>query len=287
MTDTAASIASARSLRDLYRLFRHKLDARWLQILSIGSLLLFGALLRDFALRWEQVALTFAVGLATQAAWSRVRGLPLHSLLSGAVTCIGLSILVRADSLWVHPLLACLVLSAKFVLRIRGKHLFNPANLGVILAIAVLPGAWASPGQWGSDMLLGLWIVLFGITVTSSANRFDIAFAFLSCWVALLVGRLLILGQAVPVLENQLSNGALLVFSFFMVTDPMTTPNHRSMRLLYAALIAVFAYVWQYHLFIPNGPVWALFLLTPLVPLLDRLKPAAKHEWRPARLAAR
>jgi Na+-translocating ferredoxin:NAD+ oxidoreductase RnfD subunit len=134
---------------------------------------------------------------------------------------------------------------------------------------------------------MGLWIVLFGITVTSSANHFDIAFAFLFCWVALLVGRMMILGQATPVLQNQLSNGALLVFSFFMITDPMTTPNRRSMRFLYAALIAVFAYVWQFHFFIPNGPVWALFLLTPLVPLFDWLKPAAKHEWRPTPLAAR
>ena len=287
MTDIAASGASGRSPPELRRLFREKVDARWLQILSIGSLLLFGALARDFALRWEQVALTFAAGLATQAAWSNAKGLPMHSMLSGAVTCIGLSILVRADSLWVHPLLACVVLSAKFLVRVRGKHLLNPANLGVILAIAVLPGAWASPGQWGSDVLLGLWIVLFGITVTSSANRFDIAFAFLFCWVVLLVGRMLILGQATPVLQNQLTSGALLVFTFFMVTDPMTTPNHRRMRLVYAALIAVFAYVWQFHLFIPNGPVWALFLLTPLVPLLDWLKPAAKHEWRPAPLAAR
>jgi len=264
-----------------------RVDARWLQILSIGSLLLFGALVRDFALRWEQVALTFTVGLATQAAWLYAKRLPMHGMLSGAVTCIGLSILVRADSLWVHPLLACLVLSAKFILRVRGKHLFNPANLGVILAIAVLPGAWASPGQWGSDVLLGLWVVLFGITVTSSANRFDIAFAFLFCWVALLVGRMMILGQATPVLQNQLTNGSLLVFTFFMITDPMTTPNRRTMRYLYAALIAVFAYVWQYHFFIPNGPVWALFLLTPLVPLFDWLKPAAKHQWRPTPLAAR
>src|SRR5688572_15753948 len=114
MTDVAASGPRDRLPLELYRLFREKVDARWLQILSIGSLLLFGALVRDFALRWEQVALTFTVGLATQAAWTYAKGLPWHQMLSGAVTCIGLSILVRADSLWVHPLLACLVLSAKF-----------------------------------------------------------------------------------------------------------------------------------------------------------------------------
>ncbi len=264
-----------------FRVWFANLDARWLQIGAVGSLLLFGALARDFALRWEQVALTFAFALATQAAWARGRGLPMHALLSACVTAIGLSVLVRADTLWVHPLLAMVVISSKFVLRLGDKHVFNPANLGVILALLVMPGAWASPGQWGSDVVAGLWFVAFGAIVTARAKRFDIAIFFLLFYVGLLVARMLWLGQPLPVLQNQLSNGALLLFTFFMVTDPMTTPNHRAMRLLYALLVAVGAFAWTYLLFRPNGPVWALFLLSPLVPVLDWLLPATKHRWRP------
>lgn len=265
-----------------------RLDARVFQILFLGTLLLFGALVRDFALQWEQVALTFAAGLGAQAFWIKALGLRNVGYLSALVTCLGTSILVRADSYWVHPLLVSIAMSAKFTIRIRGKHLYNPANLAVILAIAVVPGAWASPGQWGSDVLIGLWFVCLGVTVTTSAKRLDIAWAFLGSYTALLALRMLILGQPHAVLIHQLSTGALLLFTFFMISDPMTTPNRRALRLAYAFLVAAFAFVWQFFLFIPNGPVWALFLLTPLVPLIDWLWPGKKHVWQTqARLAAK
>jgi Na+-transporting NADH:ubiquinone oxidoreductase subunit NqrB len=257
-----------------------RLDARYLQIGFVGALLLYGALARDFALEPEQVALTFAAGIATQAFWLWFLGLRRAGYLSAVVTCIGISVLCRADSLWVHPLLAALAMSSKFVLRIRGKHVFNPANLAVILAIAVMPGAWASPGQWGNEAMLGLWFLALGVTVTTAARRLDIAWAFLACYGGLLLARALYLGLPLGVLENQLASGALLLFAFFMISDPMTTPDRRSMRLLYAALVAIAAFAWTYMLYRPHGPVWALFWLTPLVPVLDRLAPGPKHRWQ-------
>ena len=257
-----------------------RLDARWLQIGAVGGLLLFGALVRDFALRWEQSVLCFAGALAAQWFWMRVLGLRDVGYLSAIVTGIGLSVLVRADSLWVHPLVGFLAISAKFVVRIGNKHIYNPANLGVMIAILLLPGAWLSPGQWGSDVIAGLWFIALGVTVTVSAKRFDIAWAFLACYGALLVGRVVYLDQRWAVLANQLSSGGLLLFTFFMITDPMTTPNDRRMRWLYAALVAVLAFAWQFVWYRNGGPVWALFLISPLVPLLDRLMPGAKHQWR-------
>ena len=280
MTDIALSPAPVDPWSRFVALVR-SIDARYLQIGFLGSFLLFGALARDFALRPEQVALTFAAALATQIVGARLTGLPSHSLLSAVVTSLGLSILVRADSLWVHPLVAMLAIGAKFVIRWNGKHLYNPANLGVMVAMLLLPGAWISPGQWGSDMLLALWVATFGVTVSTSARRFDIAWAFLAIYVGLLCLRIFYLGARWAVLENQLSSGALILFTFFMITDPMTTPNHRWMRFLYAAIVAIGAFVWTYVFFRTNGLVWALFLATPLVPLLDRLMPAEKFQWRP------
>jgi Na+-transporting NADH:ubiquinone oxidoreductase subunit NqrB len=263
-----------------------RLDARWLQIGAVGGLLLFGALLRDFALSWQQSALCFAGALAAQAFWLRVLRLNDVGYLSAIVTGIGLSVLVRADSLWVHPLVGFLAISAKFTIRIGNKHVFNPANLGVMIAVLLLPGAWLSPGQWGSDMVAALWFGALGITVTVSAKRFDIAWAFLACYGALLVGRVVYLDQHWAVLVNQLSSGGLLLFTFFMITDPMTTPNDRRMRWLYAGAVAALAFAWQFVWYRNGGPVWALFLLSPIVPLLDRWMPGPKHAWQPARVAS-
>ncbi len=106
-----------------------------------------------------------------------------------SITCFGLSILLRADSLWVHPLAAALAISAKFVIRFHGKHLYNPANLGVILAISLFPGAWISPGQWGQDVALAGWFVVLGGVVVNRAQRSDIAWVFLAAYLGLVALR--------------------------------------------------------------------------------------------------
>jgi Na+-transporting NADH:ubiquinone oxidoreductase subunit NqrB len=257
-----------------------RIDARLYQVAFLAALLTTGVLLRDFTLRPEQMALTFGAGLATQLACVRALRLRQVGCLSAVVTCFGLSILLRADSLWVHPLAAALAIGSKFVLRVNGKHLYNPANLGVISAIVLLPGAWVSPGQWGNDIALAGWFVVLGALVTRAARRWDVSWMFLACFLGAVALRVAWLGQSWAVLVHQLGSGALLLFAFFMISDPMTIPNRRGMQLLYAACVAVAAFAWQYLLFKPNALVWALFVCTPLVPMLDRLRPGARFAWR-------
>lgn len=255
-------------------------DARLFQIAFLATLLTIGALARDFALLPQQMALAFAAGLATQWFWIRTLRIGHRGLLSAVITCFGLSILLRADSLWVHPLAACIAISSKFVLRVHGKHVYNPANLGVIVALLALPGAWVSPGQWGQDVALAAWFVALGGLVTQRARRADVAWVFLAAYLGMVALRVAALGQSWAILAHQLANGGLLLFAFFMISDPMTIPNRRGPRVAYAIVVAVAAFLWHYALFRPNGLVWALFLCTPLVPLIDRLWPAQKFEWR-------
>ena len=260
------------------------LDARLYQILFLSTLLTLGVLLRDFSLQWQQMALTFAAGLATQWYWVRRLGLGQVGLLSALITCFGLSILLRADSWWVHPLAAALALSAKFLLRWNGKHLFNPANLGVIIAITLLPGTWISPGQWGNDLAAAVCFIALGGVVTQRARRVDTSWIFLGTFLALVALRLWWIdvppARIGTLVLHQLQSGALLLFSFFMISDPMTTPNHGGARVFHALAVALLAWAWQMLLYQPAGPVWALFLLVPLVPLLDHFFEGAKHSWR-------
>lgn len=260
---------------------RHPLlrDARLFQIVFLASLLTVGVLLRDFTIRPEQMALAFAAGIATQVTWLRVLRLDHRGILSAVITCFGLSLLLRADSLWVHPLAAVLAISGKFLLRIRGKHVYNPANLGVILALSFLPGAWVSPGQWGQAVTLAGWFVVLGGTVAWRAHRSDVAWTFLAAWLLLVALRIAVLGQPWTLLAHPFTNGALLLFAFFMISDPMTIPNRRAARIGYACGVALVAFVWQFALFRTNGLLWALFLCSPLVPLIDRWWPAKKFEW--------
>ena len=268
-----------------------RVDARWFQILFLTSFLTLGALARDFALTLSQVLLTFGTALLTQTAWQWSLNLPSKrkwgGYLSALISSFGICILVRAENAWVHPVLACAAMGSKYLIRSGPaackSHLLNPANLAAFAAWAWLPGAWLSPGQWGSESLAALWFIALGGLVTQRIDRWDVSLAFLLSWATLLGVRLWVLGYAwdpgAAMWLQQASNGAVLLFAFFMISDPMTTPQRASARIAYAVLVAVGAFVWQFMLFKPHGLIVVLFLASWTVPLWNRIWPQQRFEW--------
>jgi Na+-transporting NADH:ubiquinone oxidoreductase subunit NqrB len=261
----------------------HLLKARDVQILGQIFLLAVGVLVRDFSINLIQMALCLLASVVTQLLWSwKVNGKIFSSsasIRSAIITGLGTSLLLRADNLWVHALVVSLAISSKFLIRFNGKHLFNPANFAVIIAIWLLPGTWVSSGQWGQDIALVGWFLALGGMTTVRAKRWDIGWFFLIFYLLLLAFRVLTLEQKWTIWAHQLQNGSLLLFSFFMISDPKTTPNHPLGRLLFAASVAIFAFVWQFKFFNLNGFLWSLFLLTPLVPFIDSFFPADQYAW--------
>jgi enediyne biosynthesis protein E5 len=266
-------------------------DARYWQLLFLLSLLSFGLLARDFSLQPLQVALAVCCALATQAFWLFRLQLPerrrLSGYLSAIVSAIGLSILVRSDVYWVHPALATLAISSKFVLRFgQGRartHVFNPANLAAFSAMTWMPHAWLSPGQWGQELLAAFWIAGLGLIVSGRVGRCDISLSLLGFWLSLLALRLWWLDYAPQLAwamwRHQVFNGATLLFAFFMISDPMTTPHQRSARIAYAACVALTALIWQYGYFLQQGLIAGLFLCSFCVPLLNRYSGGARFQW--------
>ena len=82
---------------------------------------------------------------------------------------------------------------------------------------------------------------------------------------------------------HQLQNGALLIFAFFMISDPKTTPDSAGGRILYGIVVAAIAFVIRFAFYEPGGPIYALILCAPLVPLIDTLWRGKRYRWaRPA-----
>lgn len=261
-----------------------RVDVRLWQLAVMAALLAVGVSLRDFSLQPAQIALTFASGLSTQWWFLRRTGLRRRGFLSAAITCFGLCLLLRSSNLWVHPAVAALAMASKFRLRVDGAHLFNPANFGVVAALALFPNTWVTSGQWGADWVTAGWLLAGGFCVAGNARRLDISVYFLICYAALLWAvRVLWYGYSWAAFLHQFQNGALLLFAFFMISDPMTIPRQHPARLLHAALVALLAYAWQYGLYRNQGILWGLFFATPLVPLWNRLFPAPAYQWQSKR----
>jgi Na+-transporting NADH:ubiquinone oxidoreductase subunit NqrB len=246
-------------------------DPRILQIAFLSAFLATGVAWLGFELPLWQPPLIIATALGTQWALTHLTGAPPSGYRSPLISSLGLSLLLRTDVPWIPVLAAFAAIASKFIIRFRGKHIFNPTNFGLAVAMLSTPRAWCSPSQWGDNAALIAWLAILGLAVAHRAFRSDISLAFLGSWLLLKASRVIYLGQKLPVLVHQLSAGSLILFAFFMISDPKTTPDSRLGRVLYATIVASFAFYWQHGLWKQNALIWSLFLLSPLVLLIDRI----------------
>src|SRR4029078_12060826 len=175
---------------------------------------------------------------------------------------------------------ALLTVASKYILRFNKKHIFNPSAFGIVATILLTKDAWLSPGQWGSNAVIFFGVITFGTIVVTRVQKLDISLAFLLTFIGLLFWRqVYVLGWSLDYFIHSISTGSLLLFTFFMISDPRTSPNHRIARIIWAILIAgvsfyLAAFKWKY-----NTAIWMLVAFAPLVPLLDRTFKAEAFHW--------
>src|SRR5262245_6165863 len=126
-------------------------DPRLYQIGTLASLLVYGMGWLDFDITPGRVVLLLTTVLATQWIGDRLVGGPpfrqsmRRSLISGLSLCL----LLRTNRVDVAVLAAIVAIGAKFLIRVDGKHVFNPTNGGIVAMLLLTNQVWVSPGQWG------------------------------------------------------------------------------------------------------------------------------------------
>lgn len=188
---------------------------------------------------------------------------PASAMLTGS----GVALILRVVGMPAHdpwsleawPLFAAVAgfsLLTKYVIRYGGTHVFNPSNVGLVVAFLVLGGSriepldfwWAPPNVW---MLTAYAVIVGGGSlITRRLGLLEMAIAF---WLALAagVGVLAASGHCMtanwafaPVCDGDfwrviVTSPEVLVFLFFMITDPRTVPSGRVARIIFALLVAV------------------------------------------------
>lgn len=210
-----------------------KLDVRILLAGLLAGYLLAGIGWLGFARTPLQVMLT--VGTAVAADWIangllRKRGWAFP--WSGLITGLGLSLLLNFGS---HPWLpiwpAVLAIASKYIFTVRGKHIYNPGLFGLIAGM-VLTGGSLSPApayQWGGSgmmvfPLLGLAVIL----IAPKIKRAPLLIAFLGFYGLQLALRAWVMRHHLPpemLVMGTLASPPFFLFTFYMLTDPATSPN--------------------------------------------------------------
>ncbi|MEO6722783.1 MAG: RnfABCDGE type electron transport complex subunit D [Ferruginibacter sp.] len=270
-----------------YAIFK---DARYFQLIFQTIFLAYGILYLHWNAEWWLYSTYFGTSIITQffceiiflkreqRSFERfTNGLP-----SVLISSFGLSLLLKTTHIEIAALAAFVAIASKYIIRFNGKHIFNPSALGIVVALICTKDAWISAGQWGSNAVILFGVLCMGFIVVTRVQKLDVSLAFLGAFSILLFARqILFLGWPIDFFIQSISTGSLLLFSFFMITDPKTTPNHPIARTIWAAAIAAVAFYLSTFQFINGAPVWVLVCLQPLIPVLDHLFKGKLFEWRP------
>jgi len=241
-------------------------DPRNYQIAALSGFVVFGTVVLDF-----QISMTIALAILISALACQWLLFAPGQLKSALISSLSLVLLLRTDVIFVAVLASVIAIAGKRYLRINGNHFFNPSALALVLLCATTSHAWLSPGQWGALGLAGLLVIGAGLLVVTRAQRLDIACAFLISFSLIVLARGVYLGDPVSIAYHQLQNGALILFAFFMITDPKTTPLNQRARIAFGVLVAVVTAVLQFGFYLNAAPIYALVFLAPTVVIFNLL----------------
>lgn len=148
-------------------------------------------------------------------------------------------------------------MSSKYILAIRRKHIFNPAALGVALsAMLLLRGA----SWWVGTSTMFPFVFLGGILVVRKILRGDLVLSFFTgAAVSILIPAILSGADPARAISRILFETPIFFFAFAMLTEPLTTPPTKSLRIMYGFLTGI--------LFSPNIHLGSLYS-TPELALL-------------------
>jgi enediyne biosynthesis protein E5 len=174
------------------------------------------------------------------------------------------SLVLRTEEPLIHAAPGAIAIASKFVLRLDG--IFNPAGLAIVVLLFATPGMVS----WGSQVWFAALLVFFAILVLGAARRSDIAIFFFATHAALLFARALWLGDPFAIPVHQLQSGSLLIFTFFVISDPRTSPDSRLGRFIFAASVAGLAHYMAFFMQMQPALYLALIALSPFILLIDR-----------------
>jgi enediyne biosynthesis protein E5 len=229
----------------------------------------------------EKLLITLGTCVATEIALSLFILRRFPSVQSAYISGMSLTLLVRpTDGIWwPFAVGAFLSIASKYVLRYRGKHLWNPSNLGLSLLVLLAPNKVALLShELGNDVLANVVIWTVGLMVASRARVLHITVTYALSFIALALLRSVIVGTPALAELAPITGPMYQLLVFFMMTDPPTTVSTKRGRIMIAMLIAGLECVFRLandfewpgaEIVAPAPAILALFVVGPIALAID------------------
>src|SRR5436309_28080 len=199
-------------------------------------------------------------------------------LLPAHITGLSIAMLLWAnDQLWPFAFAAAVATGSKAILRVPmgkgSRHFLNPSNLGITLTLILLPWVGFAPPYEFTENLsgAGYWIlpgliIVLGTLVNRLTGRLPLIAGWVGGFILQACLRSLLLGTPVAAALLPMTGVMFIIYTFYMVTDPGTTPGRTWAQVAFGASVAA-----VYGLLVLVHVVAAIFIALTIVCVLRGL----------------
>jgi len=244
-------------------------ENRYLPPFLITCILLVGQLGFGFLESYSRTLLAIACSIGLELILGRLMFGRWPHLASAYISGISVGILIRSPAFWPYALCALISIASKYAIRWRGRHLWNPSNLGVSAMLMLAPTTVASLSvQWGNSLWPMLVVWTIGSLIIWRLRRFHICATYAISFVALSFVRSALTGAPWLAQVAPITGPMYQLFVFFMITDPKTTVRTKWGQCLVAFLVALVEMILRLNRVV-HAPYYALFLVGPAALVIE------------------
>jgi enediyne biosynthesis protein E5 len=244
-------------------------ENRYLAPMLITCILLAGHFSFGILESYKKTGLAIVASLLTELILGRLFVGKWPNLSSAYITGISVGILVRSPAFWPYALCAVVSIMSKYVLRLKGRHIWNPSNFGISVLLFLAPETVATLSiQWGNYLLPMVMIWILGSIIIWRVRRFHITGTYVACFIAFAFMRSSLTGSPWQSEIAPLTGPMYQLFIFFMITDPKTTVRSKLWQCVVVAIVALAEMILRLSQVV-YAPFYALFLVGPAALLIQ------------------
>jgi len=218
---------------------------------------------------YERTGAAIATAILAELALGRLTHGRWVNPASAYITGISVGILVRSPFIWPYVFASLISIVSKYVLRLGGRHIWNPSNFGVSVVLFLAPATVTLLSiQWGNTIWPMAIIWLLGFVIVWRVGRLHVSAAYVVSFFVFAFVRSAITGNPWQAAIAPITGPMYQLFIFFMVTDPKTAVRTKRGQVIVVVLVAFVEMLFRLAEVI-YAPFYALFLVGPAALLIE------------------
>ena len=248
---------------------RFQIDKRYLAPVLVTMVLIVGQVTFGFLESWGRTMLAIVTSIVMEMVLGRLVTGKVPHLASAYVSGISVGMLVRSPEFWPYALCSAISITSKYLIRVDGRHIWNPSNLGIVAMLVLAADTVASLSvQWGNTLLPMITVWLFGAVIINTLGRFHITLTYVASFVLFAALRSGLTGHPFLSEVAPITGPMYQLYIFFMITDPKTTVRTKKGQMLTVFFVALAESLMRLMQFV-HAPYYALFIVGPIANLIE------------------